>query len=65
MEQAYIERLRGPINFSNMTDPKNATVLGQLSKAEQEEFALQTKSLVLYWANEVAACVGGRKHLVK
>src|ERR1700722_12374999 len=56
MEQADIERLRGTINFSNMTDPKNAAALGQLSKTDREEFALQTKSLVLYLGKEVAAC---------
>jgi SAM-dependent methyltransferase len=56
MEQAEIDRLRGVVNFSNMRDPKNAQALGHLSKAEREEFAFRTSSLVLYLGPEVAAC---------
>jgi SAM-dependent methyltransferase len=56
MEQTEIDRLRGAVNFSNMRDPKNAQALGHLSKAEREEFALKTSSLVLYLGLEVAAC---------
>jgi SAM-dependent methyltransferase len=56
MEQADIDRLRGEVNFSNMRDPRNARAMGHLSKAEREEFALRTQSMVLYLGSEVTAC---------
>jgi predicted SAM-dependent methyltransferase len=56
VEQAEIKRLSEAVNFSNIADPNNVAILGHLSRKEREEFALKTRSLVLYFGAEVAAC---------
>lgn len=54
--QEEIERLRVDVNFANMADPRNVSILGHLTQAEREEFAFETKSLVLYFGEEVELC---------
>lgn len=39
-----------------MADPRNVIALGHLTRDEREEFARLTKSLVLYFGDEVNAC---------